>query len=530
MRPSYDYIIVGAGSSGCVLANRLSEDPRNSVLLLEAGPSDKHMLITMPMGLAKLFVPGSPYINFYQASPGGNRPPEHWMKGRTLGGSSSINGMVYMRGIPEDYNDWAANGCPGWGWDEIRRCFMAIERHEHGAAEGRGGDGPLYVGVAPARDRVSQATIEAARQMGVPIVDDVNAPSVAHDGGFGLQTRNIKRGRRVSAATAFLRPIRHRKNLDIVTDAEVLGVALDGRRATGVRLKHDGAESLIIANREVLLSAGGIHSPCLLQRSGIGPAALLQGLGIEPVLDVAQVGRNLADHRVLTMQYRIRRGGNNLGLRHPRLALSVLDYFVRGKGPLAQSSFVAGGLVKTDPTLDKPDIQIGLAPFTSGRGGVSPYPAITLFGYTLRPESRGELAITSRDNATPPRIDANYMATRYDRENAVALLRYIRRMAAQPALASLITEEMIPGSAVQDDAALLEATFTYGNTGYHPSGTCRMGSDDDAVVDPRLRVRGIEGLRVIDTSIMPTLVSGNTSGPAMAIAWRAAELILADRQ
>jgi choline dehydrogenase-like flavoprotein len=229
----------------------------------------------------------------------------------------------------------------------------------------------------------------------------------------------------------------------------------------------------------------------------------------------------------LPIQYRIKSGGSNLGFRYPRLMWSVLNYVFFGKGPLAQSTFVAGGLVKTGPDLARPDAQIGLGPFTIGRDGPSPFPAITIFGYTLRPESRGELAITSPDPAVAPRIDANYMATPYDRENAVAILRYIRRLASQPALARHITEELIPGVQIQDDEALLEATFTYGTTGFHAAGTCRMGSDEDAVLDPQLRVRGIDGLRVADTSIMPSLVSGNTSGPAMAIGWHAAEIIAA---
>jgi choline dehydrogenase-like flavoprotein len=527
MRPAYDYIIVGAGSSGCALANRLSENPRHSVLLVESGPSDRNMLITMPMGMAKLTGPASPHIWRYKASPGGNRKAEHWIKGRGLGGSSSINGMVYMRGMPADYDDWVAAGCPGWGWNEIGRCFAEIERHELGEAPTRGDKGPLFVGLAPAGDAISRATIDAAGEMGVPEVDDINSIEAVTQGGFGLQTRNILRGRRVSAASAFLKPILSRKNLDVVTDAEVLTIEFEGRKTKGVRLRDRGVQIAVAATRDTILSAGGINSPCVLQRSGIGPGDLLGRLGIDVVLDVPGVGRNLLDHRTLPIQYRIKSGGSNLGFRYPRLMWSVLNYVFFGKGPLAQSTFGAGGLVKTGPDLARPDAQIGLGPFTIGRDGPSPFPAITIFGYTLRPESRGELAITSPDPAVAPRIDANYMATPYDRENAVAILRYIRRLASQPALARHITEELIPGVQIQDDEALLEATFTYGTTGFHAAGTCRMGSDEDAVLDPQLRVRGIDGLRVADTSIMPSLVSGNTSGPAMAIGWHAAEIIAA---
>jgi choline dehydrogenase-like flavoprotein len=526
MRPYYDYIIVGAGSSGCVLANRLSADPTRTVLLVESGPADDNPFIIVPMGLAKLLGPQSPYIWRYMASPGGDRAPEFWFKGRTLGGSSSINGMVYTRGAPADYDDWAAAGCPGWGWDEIGRCYTEIENHELGPAPGRGAGGPLHVGMSPKRDPISRATIAAAGELGVQLVDDINGLEAVAQGGFGLQPRNILRGRRFSAARAFLRPVQNRRNLDILTNAEVLAVELEGRRAKGVRLRHAGTETVVRADRETILSAGGINSPCLLQRSGIGPGALLQSLGITPVLDAPNVGRNLCDHRTLPIQYRLKRGGSNPGLRTPGLPLSVLRYALLGTGPLAQSTFVAGGFVKTRPDLLRPDAQIGLGPFTSGAGGVSPYPAITLYGYTLRPESRGELAITSRDPSAPPRIDANYMATAYDRENAVAILRYIRKLAAQPALAQHIVQEVIPGADVSDDEALLEATFKYGTTGFHVSGTCRMGDDAGAVVDPQLRVKGIDGLRVVDTAIMPSLVSGNTNAPAMAIAWRAAEMML----
>ena len=526
MRPAYDFIIVGAGSAGCVLANRLSEDPRNSVLLVESGPSDRTILISMPMGIGKILKPPSPYVSLYAASPGGNRANEYWLKGKTIGGSSSINGMVYMRGRPEDYDSWVEGGCPGWGWDEIGRCFTEIEDHALGRAPYRGVGGPLHVSVPASSDPVCRAFLEASAQAGVPLVEDVNAMEAVHDGGFGWQPRTIKTGRRVSAARAFLKPARKRQNLEVVTDTDVLGVELTGRRATGVRLRQGGVEHVVAANREVILCAGGINSPCLLQRAGIGPAGLLSSLGIEPVVDAPNVGKDLSDHRTLPIQYRVRKGGSNLGFRWPRVVFSAIHWGLLRGGPLNQSTFVAGGFVKTDPSMALPDAQIGLATFTSGGDGPAPFPAITIYGYTLRPESRGELAITSRDPAVPPRIDANYMATQYDRDDAVALLRFIRKIAAQPALAAHIVEEMLPGPAVESHEDLLESTFQYGTTGFHVAGTCRMGSDEGAVLDPKLRVRGIDGLRVVDTSIFPSLMSGNTNGPMMAVAWRAAELIL----
>jgi choline dehydrogenase-like flavoprotein len=300
---------------------------------------------------------------------------------------------------------------------------------------------------------------------------------------------------------------------------------MNGCEARGVRVRHGGTERVVTASRETILSAGAINSPCLLQRSGIGPAALLQSLGIAPVIDAPNVGRNFIDHRTLPVRYRLKKGGSNLGLQGMGLLASGLRYYLFGAGALAQSTFVAGGFVTTRPELTRPDAQIGLGPFTSGGTGPSPFPAITLFGYTLNPESRGEIFITSPDPDVPPRIDANYLATPNDPASAVGILRYIRRLAAKPSLASHIVEELAPGPDTQSDESLVESTFKYGTTGFHAAGTCRMGSDSASVLDPQLRVRGIQRLRVIDTSIIPTQVCGNTNGPAMAIAWRAAKLI-----
>jgi choline dehydrogenase-like flavoprotein len=530
MRDAYEYIIVGAGSAGCVLASRLSENPAVEVLLLESGPDDNNPLITMPLGVGKLLSgarksnSGKSYIWFYSISPGGNRPPEFWLKGRTLGGSSSINGMVYVRGRPSDYDHWEALGCRGWGWQTIGRCFREMERHQLGSNAWRGADGPLHITLSRL-NALGKSTIAAAREAGTPSVSDINDIDAVTRGGVGPQPCTIWRGQRVSASRAFLAPVRHRRNLHIATETDVLGIEFDGLTATGVRTQSKSGVRTIKARREVILSAGAIHSPKLLQLAGIGPANLLKQHGIDVRVDSPNVGKNLQEHRTFTVGYRLKRGARNGELRGLGLVLSALNYAVLRRGALTKCIWEVGGFVKSLPDLAEPDCQIGACFYTYDQSGVLKQPGMAIYGYVLSPRSRGELSIASADPSSPPNITANFLTDPYDRKHTVLLFRYIRKLAQQPALAAFVDAEDVPGAAVTEEDELVGATFKQGACGMHVSGTCRMGADDAAVLDPDLRVRGVNRLRVVDTSIMPRLVSGNTNGPAMALAWHAAERI-----
>ncbi|MCL5042118.1 MAG: GMC family oxidoreductase N-terminal domain-containing protein [Gammaproteobacteria bacterium] len=529
MSESYDYIIVGAGSAGCVLANRLSADRDVSVLLIESGPDHTSPLIAMPRGIGKLLSPGNAHVWDYQASRGEGQASELWLKGRAIGGSSSVNGMVYVRGAPADYDAWETLGCSGWGWRDMGRQFVALEDHELGKAQWRGVGGPLKVRVHPAGDALCEAVIESAVTMGTARVEDTNHVDSVRRGGFGYQPQNTWKGQRFSAARAFLDPIRSRPNLTVMTGTDVQRIEFDGRRAVAVEVRGSAGERRFGIRREVLLCAGAIESPKLLQLSGVGPAELLRGLGIALVHDAPEVGRNLREHLYLAVQFRVTRGSLNHCFTGLGLARSVLRYAFFRNGPMTHAAHEAGGFVKTRPDLDRPDAQIGVSLFSMAGDGktvmIDKQPGLTLGGYFMHPQSQGEICIQSADPSVPPKIVANYLSAEADQRSAISLLRWIRQLAAQPALKPFIVEELTPGPQVQSDEQILDAVRRFGQTAFHVAGTCRMGSDAQAVLDPQLRVRGVEGVRVVDTSIMPSLVSGNTNAPAMAIAMRAAELI-----
>jgi choline dehydrogenase-like flavoprotein len=525
----FDVIVVGAGSSGCVLASELTRDPTCRVLLLESGPPDTSPLIHMPRGIGKLLTPGNRHVWSYKASKGPGRGTEDWMKGRTLGGSSSVNGMVYMRGLPSEYDDWAAAGCTGWGWSDLGRCFKAMEDHELGEAEWRGTGGPVKVSIHPSGHPLYEAILNAGVQAGVPRVDDVNA---ATQGGLGYQPRTISGGKRWSAAKAFLDPARSRKNLVVRTGVHVKRVVFEGARAVGVELNDPRAaagSSVVRAAREVILSAGALNTPMLLQTSGVGPAELLQGLGIPVVAHAPGVGRHLLEHRCMMMQVRLHDGSLNREYQGWRLGRNLLRYFASHSGPMTCAAHEVCGLIKTRPELPRPDAELGIGLYSinvkDGKVVLEDQPGMTWVGYFTTPDSEGSVQISSRDGRSAPVIDANYLHTERDRRHSVDLVRAMRRILAQPALARYVVAETQPGPAYASDDELVEAYSQFGSTAFHVSGTCRMGADAGSVVDPQLRVRGVQALRVVDTSIMPTLISGNTNGAAMAVGLRAAELI-----
>ena len=527
---TFDYIIVGAGSAGCVLANRLTESGRHRVLLLEAGPADRNPWIHVPIGYAKLFTNAK--VNWlYESEPEPELNNRRIIqpRGKVLGGSSSINGLVYIRGQKEDFDLWRQLGNAGWSWDDVLPYFKKAESQQRGADEYHGGDGPLSVSDQTEPHELCEAFIAAGQQTGIPRNDDFNGASQE---GVGYFQTTSRKGLRCSTAVGYLRPARKRPNLTVVTAALTTRILFDGTRAIGIAFTRGGEPMVARAAGEVILSAGAINSPQVLQLSGVGPGGLLRGLGIDIVREVPGVGANLQDHFQTRMVFRCSRKITlNDVVANPLRKVGIgLQYALRRKGPLTISAGYVGAFLRTDPRLATPDVQVHFLTFSTDKMGTAlhDFPGFSASICQLRPESRGSVAIKTAGPGDAPAIRVNYLSTELDRTTMVAGLRLLRKISQAPAMAPYVEAELEPGPACQSDADWLAFCRARGSTIYHPTCTCRMGDDATAVVDARLRVRGLDRLRVVDGSIMPNVVSGNTNAAIVMIAEKGAEMILQD--
>ncbi len=526
----FDFIIVGAGAAGCVLANRLSASGRHSVLLLEAGGEDRSPWIHIPIGYGKHF--SNPKVNWlYQSEPDEKTGSRSIVqpRGKVLGGSSSINGLIYMRGQREDYDRWRDLGNAGWGYADVLPYFRKSENQARGADDYHGTGGPLAVTDPPETHPLAEAYLAAAEECGYPRNPDFNG---ATQEGFGYNQWTIRKGFRSSAATAYLRPARRRPNLTVLTRAHATRILFSQSRAVGVEYRRGGTLDSAMARKEVIAASGSFNSPQLLQLSGVGPASLLQRFGIHVIADLSGVGMNLQDHYTGRMNYECTEAFTvNDAVNHFGKGLAAaLRYLFLRKGPLMMGVTYVTGFIRADPASATPDIQTSISLFSSDRvgGPLHPFSGFTLASRLLRPESRGSVLIQSTDPLQAPAIRPNYLAAEKDCAVMLAGMKATRRLASAAALRPYIVREHDPGPACTSDADLMEFTRQRGGISYHPVGTCKMGNDASSVVDARLRVRGLQGLRVVDASIMPTLVSGNTFAPTLMIAEKGAEMILHD--
>ncbi|MGZ5871226.1 MAG: GMC family oxidoreductase [Bradyrhizobium sp.] len=526
----FDYVIIGAGSAGCVLANRLSADGKHSVLLLEAGPQDTNLWIHVPLGYGRLFKEKS--VNWmYQTEPepGLDGRSVFQPRGKVLGGSSSINGLLYIRGQQQDYDRWRQHGNNGWGYDDVLPYFKKAEDQQRGADDFHGTGGPLPVSDLGHPDPLSAAFVAAAAETGLPVNRDFNGATQEGAGFFQTTTRH---GRRASAAVAYLRSTKGGGNLHVETSALAQRILFDGRRADAVEYRKAGGLKTARARREILVSGGAFNSPQLLQLSGIGPAELLRKHGIDVVLDAPGVGYDLQDHMQVRVVMRCsqRITLNDIVNSPVRKVLTGMQYAAFRTGWLTIAAGTSGAFFKTNPRLATPDIQVHFLPFSTDKMGekLHSFSGFSASICQLRPESRGSLRIRNADPASPPEIRINYLSTEVDRTTNVEGLKILRKILQAPALRPYVAEEVDPGAKVVSDEALLSYCRARGSTIYHPTSTCRMGNDPLAVVDQRLRLRGLDGLRVVDASVMPDLVSGNTNAVVIMIAEKASEMILED--
>jgi len=531
MAHQFDYVVIGGGSAGCVLANRLSADGTSTVALLEAGGRDWNPWIHVPVGYFKtIHNPRTDWCYSTDADPGLNGRSLKWPRGKVLGGSSSINGLLYVRGQREDYDHWSAMGCKGWSYDEVLPFFKRSEDQANGEDEYHGVGGPLNVSNMTFSRPICDDFLKAVAENGTPINHDINGASQEGVGYYQLTTKN---GRRCSAAVAYLNPARSRPNLTLITHAMVHRIGFTDKTADSVHITRKGESMEISVRKEVVLCAGAIGSPQILQLSGIGPGELLQEHGIKIERDANEVGKNLQDHLQIRTVYKTNKPVTlNDQLSNPIQKMGAgLQYIFQRKGPLSMAASQVYAFCKTRLSNDRPDIQYHFQPLSSDSPGegLNNFSAFTASVCQLRPESRGEIRIKSNNAMHHPSIQANYLSTELDCQTAVESLRFTRRIMETDAMRDHVKCEHLPDPAAQSDEELLEQARNIANTIYHPTSTCRMGSDEHAVVDERLRVKGVIGLRVADASIMPVIVSGNTNAPAIMIGEKAADMILADR-